>query len=308
MDEIKSHFGLQSLREIDRGKFGVVFKGTKSDQNEVAVKVVKFRGNLKYDLEEFHVQIRREIDILKQVHHPHILNYIQDRIEPLQAIIVTECLDFSLRWAIKNTNHKPLPEKLTLQMAREIGSALVYLHNLRIVHHDVKPQNIMLVYSGSYLHKLIDFGLARPYPQASRDAWVQCHKLGTDYFMPHEMTNGKSWRDQTYNPYLADSYAFGATLAIACLGNQCMENVPKFMLPRTFELAFITNKPPNRLWQGIFDLLWPLDCDNRLFVDQFLDQIKPAEPKYRNTAKKRYRRLRPASRKRMSLPFRPSGR
>lgn len=52
-----------------------------------------------------------------------------------------------------------LPEEQVQQIACQLVSALYYLHSHRILHRDMKPQNILLGKSG--IVKLCDFGFAR---------------------------------------------------------------------------------------------------------------------------------------------------
>ena len=182
---------------------------------------------------------------------------------------------------------KPLPVKETRQVAIEIGKALDHMHQMRIVHHDVKAANIMIVYIGNrFVHKLIDLGLAREYHQGTRHNASLAPRLsiiGTEWYVPDEMTNDNPWHYRTWNPFLSDSYAFGVTLAMAALGKAGLKKVmaareesrnPAMRkLQSDFEEALIVNKPPNRLWQAIANLHWPFDCSKRLHIDVFLQVI-----------------------------------
>ena len=69
---------------IYRGKFGVVYKGQEKDtKEEVAVKIMMRRHNKRED-------VTREVEILKRLEHPRILNYRSFKEDGGNYILVTE--------------------------------------------------------------------------------------------------------------------------------------------------------------------------------------------------------------------------
>lgn len=75
-------------------------------------------------------------------------------------VVVTERADIDLHKFMKQqTNHK-LPEDHAQKITWDLLSALHYLHSYRILHRDLKPQNILLNMNGLQA-KLCDFGFAR---------------------------------------------------------------------------------------------------------------------------------------------------
>ncbi|KAF3483834.1 serine/threonine-protein kinase unc-51 [Arthroderma uncinatum] len=149
------------LNEIGRGSFATVYRGTHNEYNTfVAVKSVtlvrltrKLRDNLKL-----------EIDILKSLHHPHIVALIDCYETASHMHIVMEfCMLGDLSRFIKKRNSMAKHELLRDMMAKypnppgdglhdvvvrhflkQLASALQFLRAKDLIHRDVKPQNLLL--------------------------------------------------------------------------------------------------------------------------------------------------------------------
>ena len=93
-----------------------------------------------------------------------------------------------------------LPETEILRLGREIGNALVACRRQKILHRDIKPQNIMVAGDGTY--KLGDFGIAR----MSEKTGSATSRIGTYTYMAPEVYNGEHYGA------LADLYSLGMVL------------------------------------------------------------------------------------------------
>ncbi|KAG8668731.1 hypothetical protein FPOAC1_008115 [Fusarium poae] len=111
----------------------------------------------------------QEADILRQLHHPNILSYIDAISSPHTLYTFTELasggdlMSFIMRrGAVK--------ESESIIIIRQVVRALAYLHNKGIVHRDIKPENILLAYSPKIAYHrvmLSDFGTSAV-PRRSR--------------------------------------------------------------------------------------------------------------------------------------------
>lgn len=98
----------------------------------------------------------------------------------------------------------PLPLELVLPIARQIASALCYVHGKGIVHRDLKPGNILL---GTADHVfLADFGLARTFTNESVAHGRRSQCVGTSCYMSPALAAGEAEDTR------GDIYAFGAIL------------------------------------------------------------------------------------------------
>ena len=105
----------------------------------------------------------------------------------------------NLRHAIQNGNTGDLKGKL--KIALQVARALGYVHTQKVIHRDIKPDNVHINTAG--VVKLMDFGIAKTEGlQMTRAGFV----LGTPYYMAPEQVTGQNITEQV------DVYAFGVLL------------------------------------------------------------------------------------------------
>ncbi len=100
-----------------------------------------------------------------------------------------------------------LSESEALTCIRQIGEALQFMHNNRMLHLDLKPKNIMRRKDGSIV--LIDFGLSKQYNSQGEPETSTAIGYGTPGYAPIEQS---CYRDGEGFPITIDIYALGATL------------------------------------------------------------------------------------------------
>lgn len=105
--------------------------------------------------------MENEVRILRQLNHPHIMKLIAEAdTKPMLYLVVEYVRGGDLFDAI--TVAQKFSETQTALMIHHLTSALAYLHNMNIVHRDVKPENLLVDMDGDRIKllKLGDFGLA----------------------------------------------------------------------------------------------------------------------------------------------------
>ncbi|XP_056463740.1 serine/threonine-protein kinase ULK3 [Gadus macrocephalus] len=162
---------------LGSGTYATVYKAySKGDSREaVAVKVVSKKTLNKTSMEN----LLTEIEILKTVRHPHIVQLKDFQWDSENIYLILEwCSGGDLSRFIRS--RRLLPERVAQRFLQQIACALQYLHGRNISHLDLKPQNILL--SGSVL-KLSDFGFA-----AYMSPWDEQSALrGSPLYMAPEM-------------------------------------------------------------------------------------------------------------------------
>lgn len=144
----------QILQQIGEGSFGRVYRARRKFTGRlVAIKMIKKIGQTKEDLTSF----RREIDILSKADHPHVMRMLEIFETETDFCVVSELGRGDLFQIIDD--NQTLPEKAIRKISAQLISALSYLHSQRIIHRDIKPQNVLITSNGSI--KLCDFGFAR---------------------------------------------------------------------------------------------------------------------------------------------------
>lgn len=102
-----------------------------------------------------------EISILNQLHtHPNIINYEEYYIYRKSIFLIFEYFPRTMRRYIDTFDECQLkiPYKVIQNYMKQLLSALWHCHSHHILHNDLKPDNIMLDYTGNL--KLIDFGVS----------------------------------------------------------------------------------------------------------------------------------------------------
>ncbi|AHG91616.1 protein kinase [Gemmatirosa kalamazoonensis] len=161
---------------------------------------IKLLGALQGGSTEAARRFAREAETVSALEHPNIVRVlrVEDLDGPAPAIISVYIPGETLRDLLRRG---PLPYERATQILREIASALAYAHDRRIVHRDVKPENIVLeLHTGRAL--LADFGVARQL-DAETILTVVGTSVGTPAYMAPEQIIG------SHVDARADVYALG---------------------------------------------------------------------------------------------------
>ncbi|KDP21789.1 hypothetical protein JCGZ_00576 [Jatropha curcas] len=181
---------------VGEGSFGKVYKGRRKYTGQtVAMKFIMKHGKSEKDIHN----LRQEIEILRKLKHENIIEMLDSFESPQEFCVVTEFAQGELFEILEDD--KCLPEEQVQAIAKQLVRALHYLHSNRIIHRDMKPQNI-LIGAGSIV-KLCDFGFARA--MSTNTVVLQSIK-GTPLYMAPELV-----REQPYN-HTADLWSLGVIL------------------------------------------------------------------------------------------------
>lgn len=181
---------------VGEGSFGKVYKGRRKYTGQtVAMKFIMKHGKSDKDIHN----LRQEIEILRKLKHENIIEMLDSFESPQEFCVVTEFAQGELFEVLEDD--KSLPEEQVQAIAKQLVRALHYLHSNRIIHRDMKPQNI-LIGAGSVV-KLCDFGFARA---MSTNTVVLRSIKGTPLYMAPELV-----REQPYN-HSADLWSLGVIL------------------------------------------------------------------------------------------------
>lgn len=142
------------LQMVGQGCFGKVFKGRRKQTGKiVAMKFISKRGKPEKDQEN----LRREIGILQRLDHENII-LLLDWFETSTDFVVVTQFAYGELFEIFQDD-KRLPEAEVSNIGRQLVKALNYLHSEKVIHRDMKPQNVLVSSNGTI--KLCDFGFAR---------------------------------------------------------------------------------------------------------------------------------------------------
>lgn len=204
--DISSVYQIFADEVLGSGQFGIVYGGKhRKTGRDVAIKIIdKMRFPTKQES-----QLRNEVAILQNLHHPGIVNLECMFETPEQVFVVMEKLHGDMLEMILSSEKSRLPERLTKFLVTQILVALRHLHFKNIVHCDLKPENVLLASAEPFPQvKLCDFGFARIIGEKSFRRSV----VGTPAYLAPEVLRSKG-----YNRSL-DMWSVGVIVYVSLSG------------------------------------------------------------------------------------------
>ncbi|KAL9668559.1 hypothetical protein QQ045_006094 [Rhodiola kirilowii] len=208
---------------IARGTYGIVYRG-KYDDQDVAVKVLDWGEEGAITTAEtaaLRASFQQEVAVWQKLDHPNVTKFVgasmgtsslkipsknpsdgQTSLPARACCVVVEYLPGGTlkQFLIKN-RRKKLAFKIVMQLALDLARGLSYLHSKKIVHRDVKTENMLL--DGQRNLRIADFGVARVEAQNPCEMTGETGTLG---YMAPEVLDGKPYNRR------CDVYSFGICL------------------------------------------------------------------------------------------------
>ena len=201
---------------INRGGMGLIYEAIDQSTGEVvAIKIplMRFESD-----PSFFFRFEREEEVGASLRHPSILRIIpvKDKARPY---IVMELLKGELLSdVLKKERILPIPKAIEITL--RIAEALEYMHEKKVTHRDLKPNNIMMCQDGSI--RVMDLGLAKQDDRRQITVPRVSGTMGTPHFMAPEQVKGTSAGGRT------DLYSLGAMLYVMVTGKMPFEGPDPF--------------------------------------------------------------------------------
>ncbi|KAJ9703999.1 hypothetical protein PVL29_005330 [Vitis rotundifolia] len=196
--------------ELGRGPFGAVYKGTIAQGNRtIAVK------RLEKVVEEGEREFQAEMTIIGRTHHRNLVRLLGFCMQGSKKLLVYEYMsDGSLADLLFNGEERPIWRE-RVRIALDVARGIFYLHEeceVRIIHGDIKPKNILL--DDSWTAKLSDFRLARLLRPNQTGTISRLGGSSRGYSAPE-------WQKRMLISMEADVYSFGVVLLeiVCCRSN-----------------------------------------------------------------------------------------
>ncbi|KAF2806044.1 Pkinase-domain-containing protein [Mytilinidion resinicola] len=144
---------------LGKGAFATVYQlATKNEGHAIAAKELEKKAIMKNG--QMDQKIDNEMRIMKELRHPNVVQYIDFHDFGSHLYIMMELIEYGdLSGYIER--HGRLSEEKAKTMARQVLSALAYLHQKNITHRDIKPDNILIKSENPLTVAIADFGLAK---------------------------------------------------------------------------------------------------------------------------------------------------
>lgn len=237
--------GYGPLTLIDGGGFSSVYKAQElSSKCVYAIKILTPNSRVK----DSNLSLYREIQALSVADHINIVG-LHEIVQTNQNVsIVMEYIPHNLSNVL---SRRLLPESLVKGFMLQLFRGLAHLHELGIIHRDIKPHNLLITKQG--ILKICDLGLCRLLPDKYQQTGAntnpdECHlwtiQVGTHFYRAPELLYG----DRTYGENI-DIWAAGCVMAEMLDGRPLFPGVGDVEL-----LSLITNllgSPTENNWPGV---------------------------------------------------------
>ncbi|XP_045472386.1 TRAF2 and NCK-interacting protein kinase isoform X8 [Harmonia axyridis] len=267
---LKDPAGIFELIEVvGNGTYGQVYKGRHTKTGQLAaIKVM----DVTEDEEE---EIKLEINVLKKFsNHRNIATYYGAFIKKSPAgkddqlwLVMEYCGAGSVTDLVKSTKGQSLKEEWIAYICREILRGLSYLHSNKVIHRDIKGQNVLLTDNAEV--KLVDFGVSA---QLDRTIGRRNTFIGTPYWMAPEVIACDENPEATYDNR-SDLWSLGITaLEMAESQPPLCELHPMralFLIPRN-PPPRLKSKKWNKKFHGFIDTVLVKDYHERPYTEQLL--------------------------------------
>jgi serine/threonine protein kinase len=202
------------IKSIGNGMFGQVFLVKhKIEGKYYAMKKINFRDLSDKD----RVNLENEVQVLKDLRHPNIVTYKDSFFdkEDFFYIVMIYCDGGDFYNKIKISKGKNFPENEIIDWIVQLGLALSYIHDKKILHRDLKTQNIFIKDNKI---RIGDFGISKIFNQTKDLAGSM---VGTPLYMSPEQYSNKKYG------FKSDIWAFGCCLYEMCNMKHAFEGLVK---------------------------------------------------------------------------------
>lgn len=230
------------IEKVGEGTYGVVYKARDVTTNQI-VALKKIR--LEAEDEGVPSTAIREISLLKELKDDNIVRLLDIVHAEQKLYLVFEFLDVDLKRYMENANTTGTPISIGIvkRFTHQLNAGLLYCHSHRILHRDLKPQNLLIDKKNNL--KLADFGLARAFGIPMR---TYTHEVVTLWYRAPEVLLGS----RHYSTAI-DMWSVGCIFA-----EMVMRGSPLFPgdseIDQIFKIFRILGTPSEETWPGVTQL------------------------------------------------------
>lgn len=248
---------------LGKGAFGRVclYSEINNPNSKFAIKIIKKNFVNAYSIQS----IIREVNILRQLDHPNIVNYIETFEDPKFIYIVMEYIPGdNLLNLITYKKSNDFSIKDIQEIFKILLTTVQYLHDKKLVHRDLKPSNILFSSDSNYHSlKIIDFGLS--INKCDKDSY----RVGSPYYMSPELVNG------TFE-YESDVWSIGVILYLIVTGKQpfqanTKEEVYKLIKKGNYDIESLEENHCSNELKDLIKKIFVVNTKERITVNGCLE-------------------------------------
>eukprot|EP00758_Cryptobia_borreli_P012181 Tbor_TRINITY_DN5723_c3_g4::TRINITY_DN5723_c3_g4_i1::g.20538::m.20538/K02206/CDK2; cyclin-dependent kinase 2 len=228
-----------AIEKVGEGTYGVVFKCL---DNSTGYIVAQKRIRLDPNEEGVPSTAIREIALLKEIKHRNVVHLLDVLCLDRKLILVFEFLNQDLK-ALMDSRPSPFEGRQLKILMYQLVDGILACHSRRVIHRDMKPQNILVANDGLTL-KIADFGLARAFRIPT---CTYTHEVVTLWYRAPEILLGC----KHYLPAV-DIWSIG------CIFAELASKRPLFPgdseIHQLYSIFRILGTPCDNIWDGVIDL------------------------------------------------------
>ena len=245
------------LEYIDKGSESVVCKASlklKEPQK-------KLNGIIKIILNKKKEENKKELKIATKLKNINVINFYSSHtiIKDESWCIFMENAHFGNLLNLKNKILKKekffFSEPMICFLSYQILNSLIYCHNCKIAHMDIKPKNIVV--DSYFTTKLIDFSISINYKGKKPNDEIKLSPIGTSLYMPLEVISSQKVKYKDLNKI--DLYSFGVIIYLLAFGKY------------PYELSYDDQDDYQKIYEKIFLNKIGINIENKKFSLCFYD-------------------------------------
>lgn len=236
-DEVLGRFMI--VEKLGEGTYGKVYKAISRETGDIlALKKIR----ILYEDEGVPGTAIREVSLLKECDHPNVIKLHEVFSNPSALFLVFEFLDMDLRVYLRRFG-KFTDTSMLQSAACQCFNGVEYCHGHRVLHRDLKPQNVLVDVDNHRL-KLADFGLARAFSVPLR---AYTHEVVTLWYRAPEILLGQI---KYANPI--DIWSLGCIVAEMATGQALFPGDSE--IDTIFKMFRVLGTPTEEVWPGVSQL------------------------------------------------------
>ncbi|KAI8381378.1 kinase-like domain-containing protein [Radiomyces spectabilis] len=227
--------GYQKLSKIGEGTYGIVFKARQTKTNRL-VALKKIRLNFSEGVPTTAV---REIALLKEVNHTNVIRLLDLIQKDTSIYLVFDFSEVDLRRYMDAVGRKGLTPAHIKSFMHQLICGIRYCHSHRILHRDLKPQNLLIDRNGKLT--IADLGLSRAFAVPLR---TYTHNVITLWYRAPEILLGSRHYSTAVDMW-----------SIGCIFAELMILRPLFpgdsQIDELFHIFRLLGTPSEEEWPGV---------------------------------------------------------
>ena len=267
---------LSKFKEIGQGAMGIVYKA-RYHGSDVAIKQLPIIAADSNELKQF----EQEAELMKELRHPHVVNFYGYYQDPTHYSIVMEYVSGGSLDKVLYDTQQAFPWYPTRwDIAHDVASAVSFLHSNHIIHRDLKSQNVLVYRQDDRMRaKVADVGIAKILKEEEMATMTK--GMGTPLWMAPEVIEAQGEKKKITYDEKVDVYSYGIILSELINRKAPFSEIDNFfkVIPQVLEgnrPAFDKESAPSN-FVALMERCWAQRAAERPEIKEVVDTLDQME-------------------------------